>query len=1256
MIPGALYTPTIRKTRGVFYTHQIDQSIRFDGSATMTRQWVSDGNRRTFTISTWIKPRGNGTCGIASGDGDWGQLHIDSSGNLLFYDYGTDASNTGNNWYLKTQRLFRDPAAWYHIVAICDTTQAISSNRIRLYVNGIREIDLTNSPSPLYPALNFQCNCWGRTRGRATPAPFYIGGYGPSGNGYFAEIYYLDGVVAEPSEFGELKEGIWIPKEYTGSVGTEGHYITGANSADLGADYSDNGNDFTSTGLASTDQMSDSPTFGSTSEGNHCTWNPLNVDASVTFSDGNLTVSTSGADPRTAGTLGGRIDDADGYYFETVIDADASDACTVGIITDERANKLEDEQIHSRSGSFMWRSYSSGQFFNETTTETSQGTFNPGDVLGWFVKGSTLYVRKNNSNVVGDVVAGTGGMSISSGTYFFPAFTSSVGGSGTSTVTLKSAENLWSYTPPSGFKPLNTKNLSDPVAAIDPNKGANPTNYFDVITYEGNGGGQKVGQFVPLTELYTVPNSVIFNDNDSAYLTKTFASDGNRRTWTFSTWVKFANIKSDNVLFSSWISSGATAYQLIYIDSAYKLRLEDQSGNRLITNQVFRDSSAWNHIVARVDTTDATSADRFQLYVNGVRVTSFSTETQPSLNFEGNINKGSQPHYLGRNGYSLAMIYSDLYQAETHFIDGTALDASSFGQLDASTNKWIPKQYTGSYGTNGFYLDMETAPGTGSGAGTDSSGNGNNFTESGLAAADQVDDSPTKNFVTFDPLLTSSYATTSNGNLDVFGNTATNNGGSKTTLTLPNSGKYYIETTFTTGSSYPRIGASVNTKPVVNGGNGPGDGVNGWGFSFDQDGQARVNGTNTASWGSAVTNGQIVQLFFDMDNGAAYIGINNTLQNSGNPSSGSSKTGAIATWQQGQYNLVIEANVYNTSSGVSINAGQRSFSYTPPTGYVSINNDNLPLTDAGLSAFVWIKNRDAADNHMLFDAVRGVTKDLHSNNYDAEVTNVNTLQRFLKNGFQIGNDVEVNTLNESYVAWQWMADSLSTSSNTDGSITSTVLANQDAGFSIITYTGTGSAGDSVGHGLGVTPAFVLTKNLAGAGQGIVYNKDLGATKYLILNSAGAVGTSSGAWNNTEPTSSIVTLGGGGFGTNNVGNGLVMYAFAEVEGFSKIGSYQGNGSSDGPFVYCGFRPAFIIGKNSGSGTDNWWMWDTARNTYNVVNSYLSPTTSTAQATAAWLDITSNGFKLRDNGNGMNTNAGTIIFMAFADQPLKYANAR
>ena len=212
-----------------------------------------------------------------------------------------------------------------------------------------------------------------------------------------------------------------------------------------------------------------------------------------------------------------------------------------------------------------------------------------------------------------------------------------------------------------------------------------------------------------------------------------------------------------------------------------------------------------------------------------------------------------------------------------------------------------------------------------------------------------------------------------------------------------------------------------------------------------------------------------------------------------------------------------------------------------------------------------------------------------------------------------------NTDTGTYAAWQWLAAN-GTASNENGSIASTVSANTTAGFSIVDYTGNGTAGATVGHGLGVKPSMLICKNRDNTEQWIVYQEDQGATKYGLLNSTAAFASSSGAWNNTEPTSSVVTLGGGGFGTNVSSNDMIMYAFAEVEGFSKFGSYTGNGSTDGPFVWCGFRPAFVMFKKS-SGADSWEIFDNTRPGYNATDLGLFPNTADSESTGRNIDILS-----------------------------------
>jgi len=310
---------------------------------------------------------------------------------------------------------------------------------------------------------------------------------------------------------------------------------------------------------------------------------------------------------------------------------------------------------------------------------------------------------------------------------------------------------------------------------------------------------------------------------------------------------------------------------------------------------------------------------------------------------------------------------------------------------------------------------------------------------------------------------------------------------------------------------------------------------------------------------------------------------------------------------------------------------------------------------------VWLKIRSGAANHILIDAVRGYDKYLGSNTTAAEATSTDQFTSFNSNGFTLGANSgaggNTNQNGSTYVGWQWNAGG-STVTNTSGSITSSVRANTTAGFSIVGYTGTG-ANATVGHGLGVAPSMIITKVRSTSGADwSVYHTSTGNTKSLFLDTTAAPTTSANFWNNTSPTSSVFSVGISG-GTNNSGNTMIAYCFAAVAGYSAFGSYTGNGSTDGPFVYLGFRPRFVMFKRTDV-ANAWLIYDTGRNTDNVVNKYLFANASDAENTGSGssdlIDFLSNGFKVRCSNAAENASGGTYIYAAFAENPFKYANAR
>ena len=316
------------------------------------------------------------------------------------------------------------------------------------------------------------------------------------------------------------------------------------------------------------------------------------------------------------------------------------------------------------------------------------------------------------------------------------------------------------------------------------------------------------------------------------------------------------------------------------------------------------------------------------------------------------------------------------------------------------------------------------------------------------------------------------------------------------------------------------------------------------------------------------------------------------------------------------------------------------------SGQQVINDGNSDLQPD----WIWVKRRDSLGYHQIIDSSRGGTKRLWTNDTGAEGTQ-NNVASFDSDGFTAGNESDITPASTSQVAWQWKANGGTTASNTDGSITSTVQANTTAGFSIVTYTGNDTGGATIGHGLGSTPNVIIVKVRSAVDPWSVYhsaNTSAPETDYLVLDSTAATADHSNRWQDTAPTSTLITLGASG--TVN-GNGLtyVAYCFAEKQGYSKFGSYTGNGNADGTFIYTGFAPAWVMIKRTDT-AKNWYIFDNKRPGYNVINRLIAPNLNSAEVDGSEkIDLLSNGFKLRQDFSHTNTDGGTFIYVAFASSP-------
>ena len=792
---------------------------------------------------------------------------------------------------------------------------------------------------------------------------------------------------------------------------------------------------------------------------------------------------------------------------------------------------------------------------------------------------------------------------------------------------------------------------------------------------------------------YEIDYSARFNDDDAAYLYRTPSSATNQIKWTYSVWVKRANLSAGSHIF---LSAYSPPYYFTYCG------FENNSitfGNyNLISpgwidfvqsTDVMRDSSAWYHLVWVYDSANATTSNRVKLYVNNKLITSFLSANYPTSSYAGWINNTVEHSVGSLNFNGSRQGYVDSYMSQVAFVDGQALDPTSFGEN--KNGVWIPKDVSGlTFGTNGYYLDFADS----SNLGNDVSGNNNDFTSSGLTSSDQMTDTPTNNYPTLQTYNFSApnVTTYSNGNLEAYQDSGAFKH-TRATFGLPTTGKWYWEVQF--------IDARTSDPPVTAFGIGVSD-TDGLTTGYSTGAVfGTVPGNTTCSayennsytsgdnitLSNAIVDGDWFGIAYDADTRKMWVWSerDNTWVASGDPANGTNPWKTLTALSDSQTYFPIgmtSTNDVGRWSKFGFNFGQYAFAGSAPTDFLELKAANLPeptigpnsatqsdenfntvlytgngttnaITGVGFQpSLIWTKSRSAAYDHFLTDEL------IHNEYLRPNQTNAATAGVFSSidsDGFTLSGNSGNNTSGTSEVAWNWKANG-SGVSNTDGSITSTVSANQEAGFSIVTYTGNGTNGATVGHGLNTAPHVFIVKRRDAAASWQMYNTSFGSASYFMdFHDSGAVQSSSNRWNSTAPTSSVFSLG---TNTNvNASSGTyVTYCFAEVEGFSSFGKYTGNGSSDGPFIYTGFRPAFVIVKRTDS-TGSWYIYDTERDPYNVMTEFLKADLSDAEGTSTgtW-DYLSNGFKLRNSNAAVNGSGATYIYIAFAENPFKYANAR
>jgi hypothetical protein len=641
-------------------------------------------------------------------------------------------------------------------------------------------------------------------------------------------------------------------------------------------------------------------------------------------------------------------------------------------------------------------------------------------------------------------------------------------------------------------------------------------------------------------------------------------------------------------------------------------------GNTIILDSATRvwSPNTWNHFAL------TRSGTSLKLFVNGVNTTTTTNSTNIAATAYNTLIGAVTSISTGS-----AQLFCTGYIQDFRIYKGLAKYTSNFTPPSATQNTTIAA------GCDSL-TDTPTSYGTDTGAGGEVRGN----------------------YATLNPL--DNTATLSNGNLDVTWPSASY-ASSYGTIAIPSTGSWYYECNVTASVILGRdlfIGISLS------------NGRGGLFSSFTSSVMYRYDGlkyidTALTAYGASFILGDVIGVAINSSSGQITFYKNGTSQ------------GAISYSLTGKTMFPCIA-LYTAST--SVNFGQRPFAYAAPSGFKALCDTNLPTptiakgssvfdtklytgngstqTISGLNFspdWIWVKNRSASASHILVDTIRGAANVLVANVTSAEQSIPSYISSLDSSGFSIGtNSADLNQNANSYVAWAWDAGS-STVTNTAGTITSQVRANASAGFSVATYTGTGATA-TVGHGLGVAPSMVIVKRRDTTGNWQVRHISIAAANSIQLNLTNAAAAATTIWNSTAPSSSIFSVGTDA--TINASSGTyVAYCFAPVTGYSAFGSYTGNGSADGPFVYLGFRPAFLMIKRTDT-TGNWVMLDNKREGYNVDNDPLCANLGSAESTDDLADITSNGFKLRSTNAEVNASGGTCVYACFAENPFQYARAR
>jgi hypothetical protein len=1272
--------------------YEIERSLRFNSadSSYLSRGSFANSDTKTMTFSFWLK-RSALTAQVATqyifSGGSNGTIFFDSgNGDKLSFNL---RGTSGTNFFTHTLAELRDVGAWYHIVVALDFGNATQSERFKCYINGVEQ----GMSATAYPNNAFHAG-----------GTWYIGSYTGTQNYpsfYLADFHYVAGQALDPTDFGEFDDnGVWQPIEYAASGPNNG--TTWSDSVTT-ADGESTSNTFDRLFDGSLSTVAANPDNTGADEASAITFTPtspisytnsvevyhrgasgnavgkasLNDGATVncTLGQWNTIATGSGSitkiemwiDPGTT-SIGENAAAAIRVDGVTLIDGDTANIGANGFHLDFANGADLGNDVSGNNNDWtpnnLVGELQTGDLGMDVVTYTGNGStqtisglkFQP-DLL-WIKSRSAAYSHRLYDSIRGVSDA------------LYPDLTDAEGASqGTN-------ENLTSFTSDgfslgaaTGIDAINANTVtfvawawkaggtpsSNTDGTITSSVSANTTYGFSIVSYTGNGtAGATIGH-----GLGVQPHMVIYKNRDSA-----------------TDWV-VGHVGAD-------LLNAPDQKRLIL--NGTQVAVDDGGSYFNDTNPTSSVITLGNH--QNVNENTKKHVGYFFAPVAGY--SAFGSYTGNGSTTGPIVTTGFKPGWLmikrsdSADSWQILdatrspsnpaddHLFADLSNAEgstasrgVDFLSNGFQLRGDNGGINASGGTYIYAAFAA--GTPGEDLDLLF----------DSATNG---TQEDTGAGGEV----SGNYCTLNPLFSSTTLT--NGNLDAEGPSNAWHIG-RGTFAFPTSDKWYWEATVK-GTSSASYAISVATASAANSvadfttGTGYYGVVNNTGSTTNK----VSNGTaTTISTAAAWAQNDILMCAYDGATGKVWFGRNGTWYpptsggSAGNPGAGTNETMTASG------TVFPAVHCYGTSGDMTVNFGQRPFAYSAPSGFKALCTTNLddPTIADGSTAmdvalytgngstqtisgldfspdFVWTKRRDGASSHGLFDVIRGATKWLGSNSTNSEQTYSDSLISFDSDGFTLGADTVWNGINQSsqtYVAWTWDAGT-STVSNTDGSITSSVRANASAGFSVVTATGSSSSSATVGHGLNAAPELIFVKLRVTAGNGFdqdwqVYHSSIGNTGGLKLNTTAATETSSAIWNNTSPTSTTFSIGA----SSRYDGNFVAYCFTPVEGYSAFGSYTGNGSTNGPFVYTGFRPRWIMTKRTDA-TGEWWISDSARDTYNAASTFLWAQSSGAEvsSTSYDYDILSNGFKLKTTYADRNASGGTFVYAAFAENPFKTARAR